>query len=320
MPLVTVIVVIYSAEKYLRKCLDSLICQTLNDFELILVDDGCIDGSVKICDEYAEQDTRIKIIHKKNGGVGSARQCGVENASGEYVIHVDPDDWVESTMLEEMYCNAVENLSDMVFCDYIQHLNDGCVYKSQRPKSIDPLCIMRELFLNLHSACWNKLIRRELFKKFDLSFPANMVVWEDLFMCVNLLSHDIRISYMPKAYYHYVSTINENSLVRSVSRRKLDSMCFFIDYFEKNISGFDKTLFNLNKRKIEAKRTAFLIKNMKKNEFYQIYPEIDELFIVGFEGFKKIDALVRFALRYSWSLSRVVLLTWWIKNYILNRI
>ena len=125
---------------------------------------------------------------------------------------------------------------------------------------------------------------------------------------------------MPKAYYHYVSTINENSLVRSVSRRKLDSMCFFIDYFEKKISGFDKTLFNLNKRKIEAKRTAFLIKNMKKNEFYQIYPEIDELFIVGFEGFKKIDALVRFALRYSWSLSRVVLLTWWIKNYILNRI
>ena len=95
-PKVSVIVPIYKAESYLYKCIDSLLTQTLADIEILLIDDGSPDGSGMICDEYARKDSRVKVFHKSNGGVASARQCGLDHACGEYVIHADPDDWVES--------------------------------------------------------------------------------------------------------------------------------------------------------------------------------------------------------------------------------
>ena len=103
LPKVSVIVPIYKAEAYLNKCVDSLLVQTLKDFELLLIDDGSPDNSGEICDRYAQKDSRVRVFHKENGGVSSARQCGIDNAYGEYTIHTDPDDWVESTMLEELY-------------------------------------------------------------------------------------------------------------------------------------------------------------------------------------------------------------------------
>ena len=92
---VSVIIPVYKAEQYIHHCLDSLLAQTFKDFEIILIDDGSPDKSGEICDSYAAADNRIKVIHKKNGGVSSARQCGIDHAVGEYTIHVDPDDWTE---------------------------------------------------------------------------------------------------------------------------------------------------------------------------------------------------------------------------------
>ena len=97
---ISVIVPIYKAEDYLHKCIDGILSQTFNNFQLILVDDGSPDNSGKICDDYATNDSRIEVIHKKNGGLTSARKCGVEHAKGVYSIQIDPDDWVESTLLE----------------------------------------------------------------------------------------------------------------------------------------------------------------------------------------------------------------------------
>lgn len=91
---ISIICPVYNAQKFIKKCLNSIVQQTFKDWELILVDDGSPDDSGVICDEYAATDERIKVIHKKNGGVSSARQSGLEAASGEYVIHVDPDDWI----------------------------------------------------------------------------------------------------------------------------------------------------------------------------------------------------------------------------------
>ena len=118
MPAISIICPVYSAEKYIHRCLDSILAQTFTDFELLMIDDGSPDNSGKICDEYAEKDSRIRVFHKENGGVASARQIGLDNAIGDYTIHIDPDDWVDPNMLEELYAKAKEADADIVICDY----------------------------------------------------------------------------------------------------------------------------------------------------------------------------------------------------------
>ena len=138
-PKVSVIVPIYKAESYLYKCIDSLLTQKLADIEILLIDDGSPDGSGMICDEYARKDSRVKVFHKSNGGVASARQCGLDHACGEYVIHADPDDWVESDMLQSLYEKAVEEDADMVICDFYYEIDEteGYVRVCQQPETLD---------------------------------------------------------------------------------------------------------------------------------------------------------------------------------------
>ena len=101
-PKVSIVVPIYNVEKYLDRCIQSLLAQTLKEIEIILVDDGSDDGCAQICDQYAERDSRIKVVHKKNGGLDSARKAGIAIASGKYVGYVDGDDWIEPFMYERM--------------------------------------------------------------------------------------------------------------------------------------------------------------------------------------------------------------------------
>lgn len=156
MPKVSIIVPVYKAENYLHRCVDSILAQTFTDWELLLVDDGSPDRSGEICDEYASKDARIRVFHKENGGVSSARQKGLDEAVGEYTIHADPDDWVEPMMLEELYKRAKEDDADMVICDY--YMNDGKnqTYITQKPTVLDRKTVLGELlFQQLHGSCCN---------------------------------------------------------------------------------------------------------------------------------------------------------------------
>ena len=132
---ISVIVPVYNAASTLRKCVDSLLAQTLKDFEVLLVDDGSTDNSGALCDEYAQQNSRVKAFHKSNGGVSSARQFGIDHAQGEYTIHADPDDWVEPGMLEELYKKAKEADADMVICDFYENTYKGQRVVRQKPTS-----------------------------------------------------------------------------------------------------------------------------------------------------------------------------------------
>ena len=115
---VSVVVPVYQAENYLNRCLDSILAQTLENFELILINDGSKDKSGEICDEYKRKDKRIRVIHKRNEGVSRARQVGLDLARGEYIIYVDPDDWVERDYLETLYSKAISENADMIICDF----------------------------------------------------------------------------------------------------------------------------------------------------------------------------------------------------------
>jgi len=118
MPKISVIVPVYNVEKYLAKCIDSILAQTFTDFECILINDGSPDNSPAICDEYAKKDERMKVIHKENGGVSSARNTGLDIAQGEWITFADSDDWVDENYLELMYSNAIKNNCDLSICGF----------------------------------------------------------------------------------------------------------------------------------------------------------------------------------------------------------
>lgn len=214
-PAISVIIPVYKAENYLHKCVDSLLAQTFTDFEVILVDDGSSDRSGAICDEYSQKDSRVKVIHKENGGVSSARQCGIDNAQGEYTIHADPDDWVENNMLEELYRKAKKENADMVICDYYKEYGNYTKYIKQQPPALDHKTILCELLLEqLHGSCWNKLIRRTYYKRYNIHFPFSLRMYEDLFVTISIVCNNPKISYLNKAFYHYDKVTNLQSITK----------------------------------------------------------------------------------------------------------
>lgn len=212
-PKVSVIVPVYKAEAYLHRCVDSLLAQTFTDFEIILINDGSPDYSGSICDEYAEKDSRIRVIHKDNGGVASARQCGIDNATGKYTIHADPDDWVEPTMLEELYNKAISERSDIVICDFYVNINTHCVYRTQPIYNENSQEVLNAfLFHKLHGSLCNKLVKRTCYTDFNIRFIEGLNICEDYLACVKILICNPRIAYLNKAFYHYDQTINPNSI------------------------------------------------------------------------------------------------------------
>lgn len=238
-PAISVIVPVYKAEKYLHRCVDTLLAQTFQDFEVLLIDDGSPDKSGEICDDYAKKDFRVRVFHKENGGVSSARQCGIDNAQGEYTIHTDPDDWVEPEMLETLYKKAKEDDADMVICDYYEYV-DGCnQYINQCPSSLNHIMVLKDLFRFLHGSLCNKLIRKELFDRYDVKFPLGVNYSEDLYICIVLLQNPINVVYLSNAFYHYDRMINNNSITLHDRKDWYNKMKSFYPLLRKVLSEND---------------------------------------------------------------------------------
>lgn len=180
---IAIIVPIYNSEKYLSRCINSILIQTYKNLEIILVDDGSTDTSKKLCDNFAQKDNRIKVFHTKNGGVSSARNIGIKyikNTNAEFIIQLDSDDWIEPIMLEKMYKKAVSMNSDMVICDFISETNENKVYEKQNFKKNDCNSLIEDIILGkIHGALWNKLIKAELYKKYNCLFSENISYCED---------------------------------------------------------------------------------------------------------------------------------------------
>ena len=246
-PKISVIVPVYKAEAYLHRYVDSILAQTFQDFELLLVDDGSPDRSGEICDEYAKMDKRVRVFHKENGGVSSARQCGMDNALGEYAIHADPDDWVEPDMLEELYKKAKESDADMVICDFYYEFKNGTKYAKQRPTLLNHKVVLRGLLQQLHGSCCNKLVRRACYSDFKIQFPLGLSFCEDLFVNICLLSHEIKVGYLAKAFYHYDLAINTGSLIHKSGCFVLSQEKLFLSLAKEKLSHeiFDEVYPNL---------------------------------------------------------------------------
>lgn len=234
-PSISVISPIYNMELLLPRCINSILAQTFNGFELILIDDGSTDRSGVICDEYATRDNRIKVIHKKNEGVSIARQLGIDLAQGEYTIHIDPDDWVEPEMLEELYKKAKDGHADMVICDYYVNQGNKEYHERQKPTALDATSVLHDVFNGLHANCWNKLIKKSCYTRYGIKFPTNISYREDFCVITQLLLHPIKISYIDKAFYHYVQ--NQTSISYSLNEKKLHDQLVVIDNIKSYLRG-----------------------------------------------------------------------------------
>lgn len=224
-PAISIVMPVYKAEKYICKCIDSILGQTFKDFELILVDDGSPDNSGLICDEYAKRDKRVIVIHKKNGGVANARQIGINKATGEYTIHADPDDWMELDMLESMYNTIQETNSDLLITDFYLKKNNRESYCKQLIQDLSQENVLKEIITNIHGGLWNKLLRTSIYKHNQIRFIDGINIFEDVLFWLQVLQiNNLKISYLPKAFYHYDTSSNNNSLTRSGNKKLADGI------------------------------------------------------------------------------------------------
>lgn len=260
----------------MRKCIDSILAQTFTDFECLLIDDGSKDGSPAICDEYAQKDARIKVYHKPNGGLSDARNYGIERAQGEYTIFFDPDDWVDEDCLKDLYAKAQETDADMVMCDLYYNDPYRQRYSKQEPTSLDHNDVLKDLITGkVYGFTVTKLLRRTLYQQYNLKYPVGMYGCEDQYTICKLLKNDIKIAYLPKAYYHYMH-YGQDSLSRHYDEKTyqqdLNIRKLFTELVReypdlKTIAWERKTLSMISRAFIYGKK-SFDNKTFKK-EFYQ---------------------------------------------------
>ena len=202
-PKISVIVPVYKAEKYLRRCIDSILAQTFTDFELILVNDGSPDNCGAICDEYAAKDSRIRVFHKENGGVNAARRDGVENSNGEWITFVDADDSLPNDALETLYTNTSDEYDIIKGCYKIIGKQESPTHK---PMILGCKEYRSETITNsfLHCSPWASLIYKRLFNDKTFNMPKELAYGEDMIMNIRLAfatNKDIKI--IPDIVYNY---------------------------------------------------------------------------------------------------------------------
>lgn len=218
-PKISVIVPVYKAEAYIHHCIDSILAQTFTDFELILVNDGSPDRCGIICNEYAQRDSRIKVIHKENGGVASARQCAMDLATGIYTIHVDPDDWISTDMFEALYGKAISDSSDIVICDIEVVLPQHTIREHINPPLEKEELISRLFTGGVHGSLCNKLIKLDLYKNNGIKFIEGIDLSEDLMVLYKLVYYSQKITYVPEFLYHYRKDSPNSLSAQSLSSR-----------------------------------------------------------------------------------------------------
>lgn len=230
-PKVSIIVPIYNVQQYMKKGIDSVLEQTLKEIEVILVNDGSTDESGKIAEMYAKIDERVKVIHQSNKGLPGARNAGLKIASGEYIGFVDPDDWIEDDMIEQMYISATKNNSDIVVCNFIEenirenhyevydnHIGNTTLKEDEIKTKFIKFIDDKKFFL-WPSVC-NKIYKREFLDTEHIWQDETLKIAEDLCFNINAIMKANIISGVNKNLYHYMR-INPNSLLNRFDEQKV---------------------------------------------------------------------------------------------------
>lgn len=227
---VSIIVPFYNVEKYIERCLESLVNQTLEDIEILLVNDGSEDKSEEIAKKFIETyPDKIMYLKKENGGLSDARNYAIPKARGEYIAFLDSDDYVEMDMYEEMYNKAKEENLDYVECDFLWEYPNK-ILESKGKHYNDK----KEMFIHARVVAWNKLIKRELIQENKIEFPKGYR-YEDVEFFYKLLPHIKNYGIVEKPFIHYVQRENSISNVQNARTKEIiDVLNHVIDYYKAN--------------------------------------------------------------------------------------
>ncbi len=229
---ISIILPVYNVEEYLERCLASLVNQTYKNIEIIIVNDGSPDNSQSIIDRYKEKDPCIISLIKENGGLGDARNYGMPYATGEYIIFIDSDDYVEEDMLEKLYTKAVETDSDIVMCNHYIKKDDSCItnplFKSFGPN----LEVDRTLFFQ-KPAVWDKLYKKSIIK--DLKFVKG-IFYEDIGFLCKVLPRVTKMTFIDEPLYYYIIRSNSIMNAKNLDRNFDIAIAFedIIKYYKDN--------------------------------------------------------------------------------------
>ena len=230
MPKVSVIVPIYNVEKYLEKCINSLLSQTLEDIQIILVNDGSKDNSGNIAKECEKNNkNRIIYVEKENGGLSDARNYGLKYATGDFIAFLDSDDYIEKNAYEEMYNKAIEENADYVECDFIWEFPNKIRVDKQYPYKNK-----KEMLSFVRVVAWNKLIKRQLITDNNLEFPKGLR-YEDVEFTYKLIPFINKFAYVDKPFIHYVQ--REGSIANVQNERTSEIFTVLdnvIEFYKKN--------------------------------------------------------------------------------------
>lgn len=236
---ISVIVPVYNTEKYLKRCLTSITNQSLKEIEILIINDGSTDNSDEIIEEFQKKDLRIKVINKKNGGLASARNIGIDISEGEYILHIDSDDWVEENYLQDIYNYAIQKKLDIVVTDFYRDFDNGKLEYVQ-DLNLDFGTIISgneylERFISGFSypCVWNKLFKSNLYKNTKIRHPQNISLGEDIGTTPFLIESSKKIGKLNKAYVHYIQ--NPQSITKSGKLKKIDELFFVLKNIEEKL-------------------------------------------------------------------------------------
>ena len=250
---ISIIVPVYNVEAHLSRCINSLLRQSIDSIEIILVDDGATDNCPKICNEYAEKYSFIRVMHKKNGGLGFARNSGLEVCEGEYVAFIDSDDFVDVHMFEDLYYYAHQNKLDACFCGYNDYLDDKHIRKRQEMKGYE-VCDGRNAVdevlmdmvgaapsyhsdVRILSSMWKGIYSLDTIRKNHLQFVSEReYIAEDIIFHLDFLPHANRVGFVPGCYYFYCD--NGASLTRSYRADRFERELYEYAGIEKRLLAY----------------------------------------------------------------------------------
>lgn len=215
----SVIIPVYNAEKYLRGCMDSVLSQTLRELEVICVDDGSTDGSAAILEEYAEKDSRVRVLRQENKGVAAARNAGLSAALSDWIGWVDSDDWIEPDMFEYLLQNAENYGADIATCGHVDEFNKSITVKTtEQVLLLDTEGALRMLLENsiVNNVLWDKLWKKDLFN--GISFPEGRT-FEDIAIMHKLFERASKTVFLPNPKYHYVHRPNSITGNKALANR-----------------------------------------------------------------------------------------------------
>lgn len=290
---ISIIVPVYNTEKYLDRCLSSILNQKLYEIEIIIINDCSTDKSLKIIKKYMNLDKRIILIDKKkNEGLSEARNSGIKIAKGKYILHIDSDDWIEEEYFKDMYDYAEKSKADIVISDFYKDYNNKIIYRKDQNTNIeiDKTIAIEKIFLGGGYPCvWNKLIKKDLYEIYGIKHPKGIGLGEDLAVTPKLIYYSKKVVKLNHAYYHYIQNDlsitkikNENKLYEIFKVLKMneeffkdkDEIKLFIDLLKINnlSSWLFNTKYNFNNKEYVKILNEYLklIKKIKIKEIKNI--------------------------------------------------